>query len=147
MPTAAKLFAALAFAMVAYYASETFIPLLPEGTQVKQFSLINAALGGIIGWRIQGADVGNGYRIGATVGLRGMAVFLFFAVGGYALREMLIRATKLRYDGPGEAIVGMFDLCVEYGRMTLTSPDVMGILILGAIATAWGAEAVNRRWS
>ena len=147
MPTAAKLFAALAFAAVAYYASETFIPLLPEGTQVKQFSLINAALGGIIGWRVQGVDVGNGYRIAATVGLRASALFLFFAVMGYALREMIINATKLRYDGPGEALVGMFDLAVGYGRLTITSPDVMGILILGAIATAWGAETVNRRWS
>ena len=49
MPTAAKLAAAVAFALVALLTAQLFIPYLPEGMQLGWFRPITAAIGFVVG--------------------------------------------------------------------------------------------------
>ena len=60
MPTAPKLIAAVFFACVAALAAHLFIPVLPEGTQIKMFRELSAGIGFFCGWFIMGRTVGRG---------------------------------------------------------------------------------------
>jgi hypothetical protein len=50
------------------------------------------------------------------------------------------------YDGPMEAVLGVFEIMLDYGRMML-QPDVLGVLAVGGILGGMLAEWAGRRWS
>lgn len=147
MPTAARLFAALGFAVVAFFASESFIRELPEGTNPGWFSEINAALGALTGWRVMGGLAGKGRVVAITSGLRTTVTMVALALVLHSLYEMIRLSMKLRYGGPGEAVLGFFDLVLEYGQLMLTSWPVMAILLAGGTLAAWLTEWADRRWN
>ncbi|MEX5728542.1 cell division protein FtsX [Rhodovulum iodosum] len=146
MPTAAKLFAALAFAAVAFFASESVKPLFPEGAQFGIFTPLNTGLGMCAGWLVMGRLAGRGYGKAMGSGLRTSAVILFYGLLIQAVAEMLKRSTDLRYDGPMDALTGMVELSGEFGFLALSSPSVMGILIVGGILGGLFAEWAAQRW-
>lgn len=145
MPTAAKLFAAVAFAIVGYLAAEAFKPAMPEGTQFGVFGLVCAGIGALCGWFIMGRLAGLGYYAASGFGARTSVTLVFWALLAFSLREMILRSTKLRYDGPMEALTAALALMLEYGRLMLT-PEVLGTLLvgglLGGVLTEWAAK----RW-
>lgn len=147
MPTAAKLFAAIGFALMTFFASESFVFELPEGTDPGFFSYINTLIGAICGWRVMGRLAGEGYIAAITPGIRTTATILFYTLAGHSLAEMIRLATKLRYDGPGEAIIAMFQMIIDYGFMVVTSGPVLLILGVGTLLAAWFSEWANGRWS
>ncbi len=147
MPTAARLLAAIGFALVGFFASESYKMLLPEGTDVGHFSLINTGIGLISGWLVMGRVAGEGYRAAIAQGIRTSAVLVFYALILHSLMEMLKRSTRLNYDGPMDAVAGMFALAAEYGLLIVYSPTVMIILIVGGILAAWLSEWAAMRWS
>ena len=59
MPTAAKLGAAVAFAIVGWLAAMAYIPQLPESTNTTYFREITAFLGFVLGWVTLGPAVGR----------------------------------------------------------------------------------------
>jgi hypothetical protein len=145
MPTAAKLVAAMAFAMLGFFTAELIKPLLPEGTQFGYFSILCAAVGAASGWSVMGQLAGEGYRNGAESGLRTMFTMVFFCVLIVAIYEMTLQSMNLRYDGPFEAVLAVFDLSLGYLR-TMLDAQVIGTLlvggILGGVVTEWAAA----RW-
>src|SRR6056297_1256011 len=106
MPTAAKLLAAVAFAALGFLAAETVKPHMVEGTQFGVFSYICAGIGALCGWMVMGGLVGAGYRAAAGYGVRTAATLVFWALLGFSIYEMILRATKMRYDGPMDALTG-----------------------------------------
>ena len=60
MPTATKLISAVFFALVAALAAHLFIPVLPEGTQIKLFREISAGIGLLCGWFVMGRSTQRG---------------------------------------------------------------------------------------
>lgn len=147
MPTAARLVAALAFAAVAFFAAESYVYELPEGTNPGNFSLISAALGAFAGWTQMGRLAGGGYASAATMAMRTLAVMLFYIFVTFCLYEMITFSMKLRYDGPGEAVIGFFDLVLKYGHLMITSVEVMAILLIGSVLGGWLTEWVDARFS
>lgn len=147
MPTAARLFAAIGFALMAFFASESFIFELPEGTNAGWFSPLNAGLGAICGWLVMGRLAGRGYNAAMTSGFRTTATFVFYALLLHSLYEMIRDAMKLRYNGPGDAIIGLFEKIIDYGHLMITSPPVMAILLVGGVLAAWLTEWADARWS
>lgn len=146
MPTAAKLVAAIAFAALAWFLSDLVKPLLPEGTQVGLLSPINAFFGLIMGWRIMGKNAGKGLFPSSGYGLTTLVATVFWCLliwGGY---EMIVRATRLRYDGPVEALQDMITLMLEYGQLAATN-TILGTAVLGCLFCAWLAELSARRWT
>ncbi len=59
MPTATKLFAALFFAAVAWFAAVAFAPSLPEGTPIGRLREVSAVIGAIVAWRWTGRRMGR----------------------------------------------------------------------------------------
>jgi len=146
MPTAAKLVAAVVFAIVAALAAHLYIPALPEGTQIGRFREIAAAMGVICGWRTMGRRVGRGYGEALSSGVRTSATLTFWLVLGFSINEMVYRATKLRYGGsPMEAVLAVFELMLYYARLMLT-PEVLGTLLVGGLIGGLLAEWSSRRW-
>lgn len=145
MPTAAKLFASLAFALVAFVAAELFKPAMPEGTQFGYFSFINAGIGLLCGWRIMGTLTGHGYKPAMASGVRTSVTILFWAVLGFSINEMIHRSMKMRYDGPFEAVVGVFDLAFEY-LILMGRADFIGALVIGGALGGALAEWAGKRW-
>lgn len=146
MPTAARLFAALAYAAVAFLASEQFKPLLPEGMQTGYLSEANAAIGLLTGWFVMGRLAGEGYGRAVAQGVRTTAVMAFYVILAHSLREMYRLSMHMRYDGPMDAVIGIFENAMDYGAMIVTSPGVMGILLVGGVLAAWLTEWAARRW-
>lgn len=145
MPTAAKLFAALAFAAVGWAAAEAFKPLMPDLTQWGRFSMVCAALGLLCGWRVMGPRVGRGWAAAVASGLSTSAVLLAVALGLFSLREMLLRAIAGRYDGPLEATVAVFAVMLEHVAL-MGDGLFLGVLVLGGILAGLVADAAGRLW-
>ncbi|HCZ00475.1 MAG: tellurium resistance protein [Rhodobacterales bacterium RIFCSPHIGHO2_02_FULL_62_130] len=146
MPTAAKLVAAVMFAAVGFLAAQAYVPSLPEGTQIGFLREICAGLGLVIGWFVMGRLVGKGYVEAVGFGIRTSVTVLFWAVLGFSIYEMILRSTKMMYDGPMEALLGVFDLVIYYGKM-MGSPEFIGTLLIGGVLGGIAAEWAGRRWS
>ncbi len=145
MPTAAKLFSAVAFALVAFFTAEVFKPHMPEGTQFGLFSPVSAIIGLLCGWRVMGRSVGRGYVESANGGLKTALVMLLYALFIFSTEEMLVLAFRREYHSPMEAVIGIVSLGVDFvGKLFV--PDVLAVLLLGGALAGCLAEWANRRW-
>lgn len=145
MPTAAKLFAAFAFAVVAFFAAEVYKPHLPEGTQFGAFSFISALIGLVCGWRVMGPEAGRGNWMAVNSGMKTSACAVGLALLIFSTYEMLVLAFRPAYKGPMEAIVGIFDLAVDF-FLALLAWDTLLVLIVGGALAGLLSEWANRRW-
>jgi len=146
MPTASKLVGAVLFAIVAAIAAHLFIPVLPEGTQVKLFREISAGIGFICGWRVMGRNTGRGMSEAVGTGIRTSVTTLFWVMLGFSIYQMVLRSTKMLYDGPMEAVVGVFDIMLGYGKL-LIHPATPVALLVGGVVAGVLTEIAGRRWS
>lgn len=146
MPTAAKLFAAFAFAAVAFFAAEVFKPHMPEGTQFGYFSFVSALIGLVCGWRIMGPEAGKGNWMAINSGLKTAVCAVLLALAVFSTYEMLNLAFKPAYKGPMEAVVGIFDLAVEYFTSVALAWDVLIVLLVGGALAGLMSEWAARRW-
>ena len=146
MPTAAKMIAAVAFAIVAGLAALAYIPGLPEGTSTGYFPELMAALGFLIGWMAVGRQVGHGYAEGISLGLRGSILIVAWGLLLFSIYYMILRSTKMIYHNAGEALLDVPMLMLQYGKL-LASAKVAGVLVAGGLIGGFVAEFVGRRWS
>lgn len=146
MPTAAKLVAALAFAAVAWLVSDMVVDLLPEGSRVGRLHVVNAALGALMGWRVMGPRVGEGFVRAFGVGVSTVAATLFWCLLAWGGHEMMQNATRMRYRGPVDALLDMSSLMVNYLLLVATIPIVVAMLA-GAFVGSVLSELASRRWS
>ena len=145
MPTAAKLFATVAFLAVAFFAAEVFKPGLPPETQFGKFTWVCTGIGALCGWFVMGGLVGRGYYAAALSGLRTSATIVFWAMLFFSVREMVFRSMRKQYDGVFSAIEGTFDIVLDYGAGFLR-PEPVIVLVVGGILGGMLAEWGGRRW-
>ena len=146
MPTAAKLTAAVAFALLAFIAADTFVKHLPEGTALGFFREITAAIGFVVGWIVMGALAGHGYREAIGHGIRTSITVVFWALLGFSIYFMIQKSMHMMYDGPMEAVLGIFDLMLEYGKK-LVALDMAVVLFGGGALAGLVTEWAGKRWS
>jgi hypothetical protein len=146
MPTAPKLIAALLFGALAFFVSDLIKPLLPEGTQFGLFSLVNPLVGALMGWRISGARAGYSMQASLGYGLTTVAATVFWCLFIWAGYLMVVASTRLRYDGPMEALQDMGSMMIEFAQTMATGP-VLGSLVVGALFFGWLTEQVARRYT
>lgn len=146
MPTAPKLFSAVFFALVAALAAHLFIPVLPEGTQIKMFRELSGVIGLLCGWFIMGRSTGRGMVEAINRGLVTSVAVLFWCLLLFSIYFMIRKSTRMMYDGPMEAVLGVFELMLEYGTL-LRHPATPVVLLGGGVLGGVLAEAVGRRWS
>jgi len=145
MPTAAKLVAALYFGALAWFTSHLVIPLLPESTPTAFFPEGNFLIGFVSGWTVMGPRAGFGMRMAIGGGLTTVATMVFWALLIHSIMSMIKLSLLKHYKDPFEAVVGVFQIALEYGMLIVT-PTIIGTLIIGGIFGGWLAELAARRW-
>ncbi|MCB2110843.1 MAG: TrgA family protein [Defluviimonas sp.] len=145
MPTAAKLFAALAFAVLGFFAGEVALPHLPPGAQPANFSFYCMLIGLVCGWRVMGPAAGRGNLESVNAGVRTAAVMTLLALIIFSIVQMFILAYRHQFDGPMDAVVGIFGIAVNFGA-SLLNWDIMAVLLLGGVLGGLMAEWAARRW-
>jgi hypothetical protein len=145
MPTAGKLIGAIAFAVLAYFVSDLIKPYLDEGTQYGLLSPLNAFFGLIMGWRIMGNGAGRGFYSATGYGLTTVFATTFWCLLIWGGVEMMDNATRMRYDGPVDALQDMASIIFEYMKL-IAKPDIIGTAIVGSVLCAWFAEFFARRF-
>ncbi len=140
MFTAARLVAAILFAVIGFYAARQVtegLPdtLFPDGLTHDLFEPSIAAIGLWQGWVVMGKLVKRGYSAAIGNGIRTSVQITLFGLGFYALREMFIRSSDLRYTDFGVAVMDALNLFIEYGGEFLrVTPAILVLLVGGAIA-------------
>ena len=145
MPNAARLIAALCLAVVAFIVSGQVMPLMPEGTDFGYFTVVNVALGIVVGWVAMGKRAGRGTAAAVTNGLTGIALLVFWALFIQGCYEMFRRAMRNRYDGPFDALMAIFEIGIGYGAVLLVS-YIIGTLLGGGIVAGLATEYASKKW-
>jgi len=145
MPTAAKLVAAVLFAVIGVWAVQVCLPLLPEATPTGGLVPSAVVIGLLCGWLIMGRSAGRGYGTAIGTGLSTGVAMAFWMLVLWSLVEMIERSTKMRYDGPMEAVLGGLGLMVEYASIMI-DVQVLGTLVIGSVAAGIAVETAARRW-
>ncbi len=146
MPTFARLVAAVLFAGLAWWTSELIKPLMPTERPMGIFSELNAAIGLVMGWRIQGKRAGNGYNAAIGISLTTVAAIVFWGLllnSGVVMIELSLRKA---YGGAVEALVGVVDLMAIHGKIML-DPTVIATLLIGGLLAGMVTEWASKRAS
>ncbi|WP_457646490.1 TrgA family protein [Profundibacter sp.] len=145
MPSAIRLAGLVVFATMGWVISEMIIPLMPEGKNPGWFSIYNAILGGILGWKMMKPAVTRSPSGPLGAGITTAVALVFWGLFFYALAEMLKQSMRMRYDGPVEAVVNIFQIMMEYGVMIATPAIIITALVFGALGGVF-CGAVAKRW-
>jgi len=146
MPSAIRLAGFVVFAGIAWILSEMVVPLMPEGSNPGYFSIYNIGLGAILGWVMMKPEVARKPSGPVGAGITAAVALVFWGLFLYSLVEMLKQSMRMRYDGPVEAVVNIFQLMLEYGLMISTPAFGITMLVLGTLGGAF-CGGVARRWS
>jgi hypothetical protein len=146
LPTAARLVAAISLAVLGWFASDLVRPLMPPHTAFGWFNYVNAVLGALCGWVVIGSRAGRGYTDALANGLTGVLALIVWAFFAQSLNLMLKQAMENKYDGPMQAIIGIFTNAVGYAQF-LVDPTLIAALLIGGMICGLLAEATSRRWS
>lgn len=137
--------AAVVFGLFGWYLAGITVPYFPE-SNAPDFWVAAAALTGVVlGWQICGSRAGNGYNAATGVGIStavAMALVILFILG---FNQMIKNAMRLRYDGPTESVVDVFNLMYEHG-LYFADVSIGVTLLVGGIICAWLTEFVGRRF-
>lgn len=145
MPTAPKLIAALVLAVTGWFAAGEVLPHIPNG-RMPPFAQPTAALIGLaVGWTSIGAQPMRDLAGILSMGFLGAALTAGGAVLAFAVYDMLDRSLDKRYAGLGEALNGLFELLVVFGRL-LAEWDVLAVLGIGGLLAATLAGLASRVW-
>ena len=145
MPTAAKLAASVLFALLAFFGAQAVKTLFAPGTQFGYFVWICMAIGILVGWRVMGTRVGKGMSTAAGSGIATAFVIIFWCVFFFAANTMVQRSIAGRYEGPFDAVVKGFGIAADYAVL-LVHPMILGIVLIGGMASGVVVEWVSRHW-
>jgi hypothetical protein len=92
-----------------------------------------------------GTSVGKGYFRAIGSGWKTIVVLVFFALLFSAIYEMLQLSVRMRYDGPLDAILDVFQRMMDRSVPLLTVP-VLGAMVIGGAIAGMLTENASRRW-
>jgi small-conductance mechanosensitive channel len=145
MPSAIRLAGFVVFAAMGWVVSEMIIPLMPEGTNPGGFSIYNAILGAILGWVMMKPSVARSPSGPMGAGITTAVAIVFWGLFFHALAEMIKQSMRMRYDGPVEAVVNIFQIMMDYGVMIAAPAVIITTLVFGALGGIF-CGAVAKRW-
>lgn len=145
MLTFARLVAAFLLAGLAWYVSELIRPLFPEEQDIGWFTQFNTAVGVVVGWRVLGSRATGSITNAIGNGLTGAVALLVSALFLQCVGEMIRLSYNKQYDTAPEAVVGVFELMIEYGQM-LSTIEVWGTLLIGGIVAGFITEAASHKF-
>ena len=114
--------------------------------RIKMFRELSAVIGFFCGWFIMGRSTGRGMTEAVNRGLVTAVAVLFWCLLLFSIYFMVRKSTRMMYDGPMEAVLGIFEVMLEYGAL-LRHPATPLALLGGGVLGGVMAEWVSRRWS
>jgi hypothetical protein len=145
MPTAAKLVAALSFALLAFLACSVLEGTLPEGEQIGHLYEVAIASAALTGWFVSGAARRTGYAEAAATGLRTTTTAVVVALTVLSVGTMWTTAMRGLYRGMVDAILDIFQTFVDFAGLLLPVV-VLGTLFFGGMLAGMITEWAGRRW-
>lgn len=145
MPDAARLVAALGLAITAFIVSGQIMPLMPEGLDFGYFTYVNMGIGAITGWVVMGKRAGRGVTAAINNGITGVVAMVFWGLFVQGCYEMFRMAMRNRYDGPFDAVLGIFEIGADYG-IIMFEPNIIVTLLVGGVLTGLATEYAWRTW-
>lgn len=145
MPTAGRLVAALCFGAMGAIAAFVGIPTLPEGTIIGYFVPFAGTTGVWLGWSLMGPKAGGRFSIALTQAIATTAVMIVFVILCISGWDMVERSMRLRYDGPGEALLDTANLFWGYLQWMAVAP-VLQVLLIGTLASGIVTNIAARLW-
>ncbi len=145
MPTAGRLTAALALAVLGAYLAYLTSPLFKEGSLPSYWWPLCILCGVWAGWVVMGKRAGRGYSAAVGNGFTGMAAMVFWILFLLSGVDMLRKSMRRSYDGPVEAVIDVFQITVENAQTFATQPVIVA-LIVGAIGAAFFSEFYAKRF-
>lgn len=146
MPTAGRLAGAIMFALFGWYLGGIMGPLFPEERPPEYLIPLCAGIGLFLGWTVSGSRAGQGYNNAVSNGLTTIGAFSFCVLGALSLNAMINNALRNRYDGPMDALVGMFELMIEQSLFFVDVP-FLTTLVAGGIVCAFVVEYFGKNFS
>jgi len=137
--------AAFCFAVVGWITAHVYVQNMPYETSVGSLREFTALLGAITGWRVMGPSVGKGYFAAIGSGWKTMIVLVIFTLLMIGIFEMLMLSVQMRYDGPIEAILDVFQRMLDRSFPLVTLP-VLTVMVIGGGIAGMLTENASRRW-
>ncbi len=145
MPTAGRLVGAIVFGATGAGAAFVGIPTLPEEVLPGYLFPFSTIVGGWQGWSLMGPKAGGRFSMAITQGIATVVVMTLTVIFFVAGWDMIERSMRLRYDGPGAAVLDVANLMWEYVKMMVV-PQVIGVLALGATLGSILVNIAARIW-
>tara|TARA_R110002051_G_scaffold25371_4_gene61961 strand:- start:21770 stop:22210 length:441 start_codon:yes stop_codon:yes gene_type:complete len=144
MPTAARLTAAILFAIVGYFIYNAMVPSFGE-TVIPSY-LLPLCLGAGIwsGWVLCGPKA-QGVRSGIGTGFTAIVAMVFLILFVLSFVQMIQLSLRRRYDGPVEAIVDVFAIMYE-NMLMFASPDMGFTLFVGGLIAGLLSGVMGKRF-
>lgn len=143
MTTSNKLVAAICLALIGGLVAEFVKPQLPEGSDPGHMTLVSAAIGIVVGWRVMGRRAGRSGSL--ELGLVGVCSLVFWGLMMFGLIEMLRLALGRRLEEPVEALERVVTVATEYA-VYLAHPNILTTLAVGAVVSGYVTNFAARRW-
>jgi len=145
MPTAGRLAAAIALAVLGGYVAYLIFPLFDEGSAPSYLYPLCVLAGVWSGWVVIGKRAGRGYTSGLGNGITGVLAMVFWISFVMSAMDMISKSMRRSYDGPVEAIVNVFEIMLEYA-LELYTNEVGMVLAIGAVAAGLFTEFFAKRF-
>jgi len=126
----------------AYMAS----PYFPEAREPSYWVALNGAMGVIVGWMFAGKRAGHGTTTGISNGLTTGVAMLFWVFFLMSFAEMIDKSMNNAYDGPVEAVVGVFEIMGDYA-VQFAYMELGILMFVGSVVCGLLVEFVAARWS
>ena len=143
MPTAARLTAAIAFAILGYLIYITMVPSFGDKVVPSYLLPLCLAAGLWTGWVLCGAKA-HGIRSGVGTGLTAVVAMAFSIVFIMSFVQMIYLSMRRRYDGPMDAIMDVFNLMFE--NLAQFASPTMGLIVFVGGIVAGIAAGMMCKW-
>ena len=146
MPTAARLTASICFGALGLAFAFLALAYFEEAQGPSYWFPLNGAVGIVVGWMIAGSRVGKGTGAAIGNGITAVMALLFWVFFLMSFADMIDKSMRNAYDGPVEAIVGVFEIMGVYA-VQFVIVELGVLMLIGSIIAGLIVEFASSRWS
>lgn len=144
MPTAARLSAAIAFAILGFFIYRAMVPSFGDDVIPSYLFMLCILTGVWAGWVLCGKHA-HGVMSGLGTGFTAMVAQAFWILIIMSFFNMLGLALRNRYDGPVDAVVDVFAIAWE-SVLQFATPLMMTTLLVGAVVSGVFAGVMGKKF-
>ncbi|SEN61937.1 hypothetical protein SAMN04488003_12318 [Loktanella fryxellensis] len=145
MPTAGRLTGAMAYALLGGVLAWLLIPFFDAGRVPDYWAATCVGTGLLVGWILVGTRVNQRTGVAIGTGLTAAAALAFWVLFIIGARRMIADSMRGRYDGPTDAVIGVFANMIDDGQQ-FADPAILLLLVLGSLAAALLTNLIGTRF-